>query len=1360
VGGANTIFGLDSWQSLSNMNFLSPDSRCYSFDSRANGYARGEGFGIVVLKPLCSAVADGDTIRAIIRSTGSNQDGRTPGITQPSGESQEALIRATYKKAGLDLNLTRYFEAHGTGTLLGDPTECAAMASVFSPSRQDESPLFVGAVKSNIGHLEGASGVAGLVKTILVLEKGVIPPNANFDKLNPRINAKAAHLAFPSSPLPWPATGLRRASVNSFGFGGTNSHVVLDDVYHYLQARGLKANHCTIPLPLPLGDPEKPPLASSDSEANESPQDVPSPKVLILSTHDDAGITRQAQVYASYFRELSERGLLTEYYMMSLAHTLNHQRTQFPWRAFAVCSTPRDLEQLDTFLSEPIQATRKLGICMIFTGQGSQYAGMGRQLLHYVPFRNTLLDADSALSSLGCRWSLLHELGKPDHESRVDLPEFSQPLCTALQIAIVNLLRSLSILPSVVIGHSSGEVAAAYAAGALSLASAMKVAYFRGLAAGRLIQQGRRQGAMLAVGIGTDKIDLYLHELPTLSIACHNGPRSLTISGDAAEIDILSSQMDRDNIFNRALKVGLAYHSRHMQEAAEFYLNCLGALEPGSTEGQPPRMISSVHVKDIDTVELNRPQYWADNLTHPVKFQQAVSLLMSSSGSSKRKLRSAGAQKPLICDILEVGPHATFQGPVKDILDLAQMPNYVRYTSILHRKKPAISSALSAIGRLYCFGYPVNLDRVNRHVGIEKSPPRTLSDLPEYQFNHSRTYWSESRISKNYRKRQTTRLELLGTPVSDWNSCQPRWRNFIRLSEMPWVEDHKVNGQIVYPATGMLVMAVEAVKQIASHPVEGFFIKEAVLSKALIIPEASEGIEVQTHLRRLYSTASRNPSSFEFACYSFGDEDWHEHCRGVVSVDYKQPVSDVDGGKERFQRNLAFRDRFSAAVDRCTTAVERVHMYEFLQSHIHLTYGPGFQRLDALKRSDDLEAIAEVDVFDVISSNPGSDIQSHVAHPATLDATAQLVYVALTRGGERSIPTTVPTRIENLWLSSRNANCGDTRSRLLVYTKSAFQGLRGTDSSVFAISQDTQELVLSIGSLQTTHLTDDLTSNDIVTAPRSVCFGLNWKPDIELMDNEQIRSYCQKSWKEESSEVQFYADLALLTYSYIVKAQEALNQTCRDERSTHIKKYLDWIDWQIGRCQDGAGPYAKHTWDSLVKDSVYTIRLAERLKKTNARGKFFVRLGENLTDILEGRADPLEIMFNQGLADDFYAEFFECVSCTMHVQIYVDLLAHKNPAMNVIEIGGGTGGFTAHILGPLSAGHQERYEQYMFTDISPSFFERVRETWKTQLHRMKFQALNIESSLDSQGFNCGGYDLVIAGSVSHLADVRSFEEPI
>lgn len=385
---------------LTDLHFLSPDSKCNSFDHRANGYSRGEGFGVVVLKPLTEAIQNSDTIRAVIRATGTNQDGRTPGLTQPSSQAQEAMIRRTYQDGGISLATTRFFEAHGTGTALGDPTEAKAIYRAFQ----------VGAAKTNIEHLEGASGITGLIKSILVLEKGIIPPNIWFEKPNPLIPSDEWNLAFPLTPIPWPTSGLRRASVSSFRFGGANAHAVLDDAFNYLRLRNLQGRHNTRILPpTDRGQAESKHCSRLDHSVHtrQGFNKRPKPHLLVWSASDEDGLRRWKLAYQECFKDWlveNEDDLLQD-----LAHTLYKRRSLLPGRSYTIASSFEELSSA-TRISPPVRSTGSPAIAFIFTGQGAQWRNMGRGLLEYPVYRDSLVAADIYFSELGCQWSLLGQL--------------------------------------------------------------------------------------------------------------------------------------------------------------------------------------------------------------------------------------------------------------------------------------------------------------------------------------------------------------------------------------------------------------------------------------------------------------------------------------------------------------------------------------------------------------------------------------------------------------------------------------------------------------------------------------------------------------------------------------------------------------------------------------------------------------------------------------------------------------------------------------------------------------------------------------------------------------------------------------
>jgi acyl transferase domain-containing protein len=437
--GSNLSLVPDSTALLSALNMMSPDCTCYSFDERANGYSRSEGFGVVLLKRLSRAIDDGDTIRAIIRSTGCNQDGHTPGITQPSQAAQERLTRETYQRAGLDLNVTRYFEAHGTGTMLGDPTEACAISDAFT-ARTAEDPLYVGALKSNIGHPEAASGIAGIIKTVLVLEAGVIPPNRYPERINPAIAAKCINLKFPLEATPWPTGDVRRASVSSFGYGGTNVHVVLDDVLSYTESQKLSANHRTRLIIQPCESHASSSAYTQESTATQSngarsheddldqehdveatelagvdlqisAPGVAAHKLLILSAFDEHAAKRSASAHGKW---LTNHDVSNDT-LADLAFTLASKRSSFPWRTFSV-TLPGSLTDLSW--SEPARLRHDLRLCFVFTGQGAQWPSMGRELYKYEAFRTSIVEADIYFKSLGSRWSLRGESFHVDNRNQ------------------------------------------------------------------------------------------------------------------------------------------------------------------------------------------------------------------------------------------------------------------------------------------------------------------------------------------------------------------------------------------------------------------------------------------------------------------------------------------------------------------------------------------------------------------------------------------------------------------------------------------------------------------------------------------------------------------------------------------------------------------------------------------------------------------------------------------------------------------------------------------------------------------------------------------------------------------------------
>lgn len=448
ISGVNALYWVHDIMAMSHHGFLSPDGKCYSFDHRANGYARAEGVGTVIIKRLSDAIRDGNTIRAVIRGTGVNQDGRTPGITLPNAAAQEALIRGVYSRANLRPEDTIYFESHGTGTPAGDPIEARAIATAFETTKRN-SPFYVGAIKPAIGHLEGASTVASIIKSIMILESGIIPPNANFERVNPKIPMDLWKLKFPTQATPWPAEGRRRISVHSAGFGGTNAHVILDDASSYLSARDFKGIHKTMsrlptrhdiqrqllgirstrPVDTTLGPTDKQSNHKKDVESsitNKDPHNSTtenainrgkpkkavqksSPILFPLSAFDEGGVSRNARSLAAHLKNLPPMGSDEETkYLTDLAYTLCNSRSDFAWRDHCITSSVSELiGYLESEFPKPSRAGKSNNLGFVFTGQGAQWYAMGRELFVYPIFKKSIEAADQYIKLLGSSWSLV-----------------------------------------------------------------------------------------------------------------------------------------------------------------------------------------------------------------------------------------------------------------------------------------------------------------------------------------------------------------------------------------------------------------------------------------------------------------------------------------------------------------------------------------------------------------------------------------------------------------------------------------------------------------------------------------------------------------------------------------------------------------------------------------------------------------------------------------------------------------------------------------------------------------------------------------------------------------------------------------
>ncbi|KAF2868359.1 hypothetical protein BDV95DRAFT_500684 [Massariosphaeria phaeospora] len=1340
VIGSSALLSPELTTLLANMRFLSPDSRCFSFDARANGFARGEGVVALVVRPLDDALARGDVIRAVIRASASNQDGRTPTLTQPSVAAQEALIRHVYAKAGLGLDATRYFEAHGTGTAVGDPIEINAIGRVFRPFRSPEEPLYVqvplgGSIKANIGHLEAASGLAAIVKCILVLEKGVIPQNALFEKLNPDIDADFFNVQVPTKSIPWPSRGLRRVSVSSFGFGGTNSHVVLDDALHYLRSRKQTGYHNGIDAPA-----ESNGTSSSTNELTEpSPGKgtLPRPRLLIWSAADAAALVRMGESYQGYYRE---RIAENPDELDKLSYTLAKRRTIMPWRTFAVVDTAHENANGDgdkpppLSTKKPVRAsTDKLAVAFVFTGQGAQYAEMGLELLQYSVFEESLRQSDKIFRSLGCRWSVFDMIRSND---KIHSPEISQPLCTALQLALVELLRTFAVTPAAVIGHSSGEIAAAYTIGALSHSSACKVAYYRGQVAEKLCRSPLSMpGAMMSVNMAETQVSDHLEGLENssrINVACVNSPTNVTLAGPLASIDSLKSRLDKLGIFAQKVNTGVAYHSPAMQAVAADYLQLMGSLQNGCASVQQIPMVSSVTGRIVAPKTLATPQYWLDNLLSPVRFADALQRLQDGPPTLPLPL-GTGA----ITDLIEIGPHGALRRPVRDTV-----PALI-YHTILERTKSPLRTTLELLGTLFARGHSVSVLAGNLQA-YDTLP--FLIDCPSYPFDHTRQYWTESRISRDYRLRPRSPGYLLGRQAHDWNPLQPRWRNWQCTEAIPWLADHVVNDTIVCPGTGMLVMALEAATQAAAgkeQPISGVLIKDARFIAPIIVRDSlQDSTETVVELRPIQNVYEKVSDWSKVRIFTQSDGNWKLCFSADIQLQYEETIkSQLRWADENPREQTRIREKVDRAALSCTRPIDQRSFYGFCEEN-GIRYGPTFQLLSDIGWDGHRTSNAAIDM--VSARQLHKDANSPV-HPAVLDAALQLLMVHASRGLTQTIPTSVPQRIADTWISAKAWSQTTSSVRLCSFTQADVGASKSLKGSVYAVDDNGSPLC-TIKHIVTAEVSLSNHPRDDGRNP-GLLYKIAWKPQLSSMTAVTLQQLCKIDTPTSNEEAmkKIYPKIELAMRVSARKALKGFKYEDLEKASGYLKKYVASLKRQFGvqPCNE-----SEDLSDSALE------HLLQECETEQPDWRMFPAIARALPSILRNETNPLELLFSSKAAEDFYVRSFGSVARDERLRTFLNLVTHETPSLRILEVGAGTGSMTRSILNTLQAFEQEtgqtRFAEYTYTDISPSFFEEARNKFGEFRDRMTFKTFDLESEISKQGFKESSYDMILAGSVLHV----------
>ena len=931
AGGVNVLLSPELTITMCKFHALSPDGRCKTFDASADGFGQGEGCGMIVLKRLSDAVTDGDNVIAVIRGSAVNHDGPSGGLTVPSSQAQRTVVGEALANAGLDPNAIGFVEAHGTGTSLGDPIELRALGEVFAPSRAAERPLVVGSVKTNIGHLESAAGVAGVIKVALALEHGLIPPHLHLNELNPRISLDELAMAVPTSTMKWPeGEGPRAAGISSFGLSGTNAHIVLEQA--------------------PEAVVEATPPAHG-------------PNLLVLSASSDEALKDVASRYADALRGLDDGALADALWVAA------NGRSHRDHRLAVVTTSSEDIaDRLGDFAvgtsTEGFQigVSREPsdGVAFLFTGQGAQYVGMGRGLYEQQPVFRAALEACDEIMR-GQRGSSLLDVMFEDESEHplVDHTEWTQPALFALEYSLARLWQSWGVEPAVVLGHSVGEYAAACIAGVFSLEDGLGLIAARG----RLMGALPRDGAMTVVFAPLERVQAALGDHgDKVAVAAVNGPESVVISGEQRAVAEVAEMLEAAGVRCRPLNVSHAFHSPLMDPMLDEFERTAGRAT--FHHGQIP-IVSNVSGEIVGPDQLLDARYWREHVRQPVRFADGIAAL------------HAQGQRTF----LEIGPNPTLLGMARQCIPLDGDPNLI---PSLRGPGDDVAHALEALGALHVAGHAVDWEAFHgRRPGA-----RGRVSLPTYPFQRER-FWLERNPHRPRVLRSSEEVHpLLGARVSSPLE-QVQFEAEVTVDTLPYLQDHRIAGAVVVPATAFVEMGLQAACTVSAgdgHELVDLFIREA-----LLIEDHGESTVVQSIL-------DPDPAAQDlaFRVTSRHDDEWKTHVTARLRAGHQ--------GDAVEQLDLA------AARTRCREALDTDAFYSRVHG-VGLEYGPAFRGIAELWRGDGELVAALRPAPQGAPAGQGPSID-----PATVDAALQLVHGLV---GDHLTTVYLPVAIERIAVHGR-----------------------------------------------------------------------------------------------------------------------------------------------------------------------------------------------------------------------------------------------------------------------------------------------------------------------------------------------------
>jgi acyl transferase domain-containing protein/acyl carrier protein len=1281
AGGVNLLINVRPWIGFAKASMLSPSGRCKSFDASGDGYVRSEGGGLVLLKPLAEAERDGDRILGVILASGVNSDGRTLGLSMPNGEAQESLLRKVYAQCGVRPEDVFYVEAHGTGTSVGDPIECESLGRVLGKPRADGSRCLIGSVKSNIGHLEAASGIAGVTKVLLALKHREIPGNLHFLDPNPKIDFDDWKLGVVTDATPLP---LRERpivmGVNSFGFGGTNAHLVIQEY--------ASPKHSSRPVKRQVMDFQR---------------------VLVLSGHSQAALQAVEQSYIDYLRSPSVAKWEDICAAATTCRSLHRYRL-----AVAASSAHEAADKLERHLAgQPVKKlasgtvpTRVASIAFVYSGNGPQWWGMGRELLaDNQIFSDEIERIDRVFAPLA-GWSLIQEMRRPEEESQIALTEFAQPLLFALQLGLTKLLREAGVRPAAVLGHSVGEVAAAYVSGALSIEHATSVIYHRSKAQARTAGQGR----MAALGASLDEAREAMRSIHGwLEVAAINAPESITVAGDPAALEQMIQTMTQAGKFARLLPLNYPFHTKAMEPIRDELLTGLHDLK--STQSDIP-FISTVDPPQMADPELDA-DYWYRNVREPVQFNDAVAHLLNDRG---------------VTAFIEIGPHPVLKDYIRQTAkasssDVALLQTLRRPSS--KGSEPELDHLWTAICACHAHGTS-DLDHIF-------SRPTPAPALPLYPWQKVR-HWRGSVVLPDVHQPIHRDHLLLGYRMTNADGL---WESSLDTNRFPYLRDHVVQGSVVFPAAGYVELGLAATQATLGQGT--LEIEDFEILRPLTLPAYGDPL--------IQLAADAKDGTFEIRSrpdqYS---SDWSRHVRGRLSRSETLPgkALDLTELSRRTQQKITSREHYDDAAIR------------------GLAYGNAFQGVSSILLTspddDEREAFAEIHLPSLVN-----DLASYRAHPALLDSCLQ-VLVTLVAQNEKRNCAIIPVYFGRLRSFAPLTNSMYCHVRIRQESsRSAVADFKVMDhvGNLLLTIEEARCQKVDFQQGTGTPLISEwwrLDPNAAVLAPLPTLPApaqtiAALKPELERIEKENDRAV-------------FYRDirprLNRLAGAYAVRTLAALQAGNAPFDLSSLSRTGGLKPDQLGllarlvHIAEQEGQISLIKGDSWRWNENYMPALPECIwrelfqehPRYQAELLLLAYAGDTLDAVIRGESpSSTSTEANSALIDQlhdtapFQAPYNQIVRAAM--EALIKGWPNGRP-IRILEIAGSGGGLAAWLLPILPPQRTD----YLFTDPSESAIGRA--THRFSPHRfVRFSTLDLEQDLLEQGQPANYFDIVIAANAMH-----------